>query len=146
MTTITTSIDIDAPAQLVWDTLTDLQSYPRWNPYFREASGRVAVGQTLTLQACVTGDRTSTARPRVVVATEPTEIRWVSRLGLPGLLDTEHSFTLTPQSPDRTRLVQAEQLTGLLVPLARRTIANIEVRFVELDEALKRRVEERPAR
>jgi len=31
--TITTSVEIDAPKQLVWDVLTEFSAYPEWNPY-----------------------------------------------------------------------------------------------------------------
>ena len=102
----------------------------------------MAVGQTLKLPAHLSADRTFVARPRVVVATPPLEIRRVSRLRLPRLLDTEHRFILTATGLERTRLLQVEELTGMLVPLARSTIADVEDRLVELNHALKGRAEE----
>lgn len=143
-TTISSSIDIDAPAKAVWATLTDLESYPSWNPYFREASGEVAIGQTLILQAALTEDRVATSRARVLVAEPGVELRWASRLILPGIFDAQHRFTLVPRTPERIRFVQTEKLSGLLVPFARSLIANIQDRSAALDEALKHRVEVAP--
>jgi len=45
------TIQIDAPPMTVWAVLTSLDSYPDWNPLFREASGQIAVGSTITLRS-----------------------------------------------------------------------------------------------
>ncbi|MFT2751372.1 SRPBCC family protein [Clavibacter sp. Sh2088] len=47
MTTLTSSVHIEAPAHVVWHALTDLERYPEWDPYYRSASGVVAVGGTI---------------------------------------------------------------------------------------------------
>jgi uncharacterized membrane protein len=36
--TISTSVEIDAPKQLVWDVLTDFSAYREWNPYMENAT------------------------------------------------------------------------------------------------------------
>src|SRR5262249_16669576 len=41
--TISTSVEIDAPKQLVWDVLTDFSAYREWNPYM-EIEGILRVG------------------------------------------------------------------------------------------------------
>lgn len=40
-THIQTEIEINASAQEIWHHLTDLASYPRWNPFILCASGEV---------------------------------------------------------------------------------------------------------
>jgi len=50
MKTVSATTEIQASPMEVWAVLTDLASYPRWNPLFREASGEVAPGHTITLK------------------------------------------------------------------------------------------------
>ena len=41
--TVITTVDIDAPKQLVWDVLTDFAAYHEWNPYMK-IEGTAQVG------------------------------------------------------------------------------------------------------
>lgn len=142
MKTISGSIEIDAPAIEVWEVLTDLAAYPDWNPFIREASGEVAVGQRLTLKLFpAAGGNPMTFRPRVLVADPGVELRWIGRLVLPGIFDGEHSFTLTATTTGGTELVQAEKFSGLLIPFTGKILDSTEESFSNLNQALKTRVE-----
>ena len=69
MTTMSATIQIDAPPQAVWAVLTDLSRYPEWNPLFREASGQVAVGNRITLRSVHPANgRLMTVKPKITVA------------------------------------------------------------------------------
>jgi hypothetical protein len=139
MKTMSAAIQIDAPPMTVWAILTDLTSYPDWNPLFREASGQIAVGNRITLRTVHPANgRPMTVKPKITVADPGAELRWTS--SLPGIISGEHSFTLT-QAEGGTRLVQAETFRGLLVPLSGQTFARSEVSFEGLNEAIKKRAE-----
>ena len=139
MKTVSATIQIDAPAMTVWAILTDLNSYPDWNPLFREASGQIAVGSRISLRTVHPANgRLMTVKPKITVADPGAELRWTS--SLPGIISGEHSFTLT-QAGGGTRLVQAETFRGLLVPLSGRTLARSDVSFQGLNEAIKKRAE-----
>ena len=56
-------------------------------------------------------------RPKMLVADEEREIRWIGRLLMPGLLDGEHRFAIEPMDKEHVRFVQEERFTGMLVPL-----------------------------
>jgi hypothetical protein len=141
MRTISATIEIDASPHAVWQTLTDLAGYPSWNPFLRKAAGQVTVGQRLTLQAHPVNGRPMTFRPRVLAVTPAREWRWIGRLLAPGLFDGEHSFTLSPTPAGGTRLVQAEQFTGVFVPFTRQLINHTEAGFTAMNEALKKHLE-----
>jgi hypothetical protein len=138
---ITATVDIDASATAVWATLVDLAHYSEWNPFIRQASGQVAVGQRLNLRLFPDGGRPMKFTPRVVVADPDRELRWQGRVLVPGIFDGEHSFTMAESRTGRTRLVQSERFTGALVPFTGKALAATERSFRALNEALKSRVE-----
>ena len=144
MREISASIPIDAAPDQVWNTLTDLDGYPSWNPFIREASGEVAVGETLTLRMFPVKGRPMTFKPKVLAADTSRELRWIGHLILPGVFDGEHRFTLTPTNGG-TDLVQSEKFSGLLVQVGRKTIDNTADSFRLLNEALKKQVESEQA-
>ena len=95
MTEISAASQIDASPQQVWAILADLVSYPQWNPLFREASGQLTAGSTVTLKTVRPGtERVMTVKVKVLAAEPGAQLRWVS--SLPGIITGEHSFTLTP--------------------------------------------------
>jgi hypothetical protein len=138
--TISTAVDIDAPPSRVWDVLVDLAAYPLWNPFIVEASGKVAVGETLSLRMALPGWDPITIEPRLLVVAAERELRWRGRLLVPGLFDGEHAFVLTPLDNGRTRLDHSERFAGLLLPIAKAVVHDATVQsFHALDAALARR-------
>ena len=48
---ISAAIEIAATPERVWAVLTDLASYPQWNPVFREPFGRTRIAATVLVVA-----------------------------------------------------------------------------------------------
>jgi hypothetical protein len=139
--TMSATIQIDAPPEAVWAVLTDLGRYPDWNPLFREASGRVAVGSRITLRSVHPANgRLTTVKPKITVADPGAELRWLS--SLPGIIGGEHRFALTP-ADGGARLEQSETFHGLLAAFPLKTFTKAEASFRALNEALKKRAEGR---
>jgi hypothetical protein len=141
---LASAIDIDASPAQVWQVLTDLGAYAEWNPFIVRAEGRVRAGSRLTLRMQPAAGRAMTLRPTVLEAAEGSRLRWRGRLGVPGLLDAEHVFTIEPRSMAAVRLRQDETFRGVLVPFVGRTLERgTRPAFEAMNAALKRRVEER---
>lgn len=139
---IVTEIDIAAPAERVWTVLTDFASYPEWNPFITRISGDLSVGARLEARLVPLGSGGMTFRPRVIALEANRELRWLGRLGLPGIFDGEHAFRIEPIGPDRVRFVHSERFSGMLVPLARRSLdRGTRQGFEALNRALKQRAE-----
>lgn len=135
------TIEIAAPAERVWAILTDFGAYPEWNPFIPSIEGDAREGAALNVRIAPPGGRAMTFKPRVTAAEQERLLRWLGRLGLPGLLDGEHSFRLDPAGAGRTRFVQSERFSGLLVRFFAKTLAQTERGFAQMNEALKRRAE-----
>jgi hypothetical protein len=78
-----------------------------------------------------------TFRPEVTVV-EPNEtFEWLGHLGVSGVFDGRHRFALTELPDGRTRLVQSEQFSGLLVRLMRKQLdGGTTAGFEAMNEAL----------
>jgi hypothetical protein len=143
---LSTSIDIDADPEAVWAVLSDLPSYPSWNPFIREARGELAAGERLDLRMQPEGGRAMRFRPIVLNAEPGRGLRWLGRLVAPGVFDGEHRFSIEPIAGG-SRLIQEERFTGVLVPLLANGLRTRTLpAFEQLNEALRERAEARPAK
>jgi hypothetical protein len=144
--TISTAVEIDAPASRVWDVLVDLPAYPEWNPFIVQAEGKVAVGETLSLRMALPGWEPMAIAPRLLVVEPGRELRWKGKLLMPGLFDGEHAFVFTPLENGKTRVDHSERFAGLLLPIARGMVYDATVEsFHALDAALAKRAAGRMA-
>lgn len=142
-TDISREIEIDAPPAAVWDVLADTDAYSEWNPFVRRLSGELREGATLEAHIAPPGGRAMTFKPTVLAAEPGRELRWLGRLLVPGVFDGDHRFLLEPLADGRTRFVQSERFSGVLVRPLRKTLAKTALGFEEMNAALKQRVEER---
>lgn len=158
MPEIHTSIDIDAPPEAVWAVLTDVESYPEWNPHLTRVEGTFAEGETLGLWVAQSG-RENYIDVRVVECDAPRRVEWVGRVGAKFLFEGTHTFELEPLdgedgvvehgettkeagsggTHERTRLHNDESSRGLLVPLVVKKDARSA--YEAMNEALKTQVE-----
>lgn len=140
MPTIETVVTIDAPPETVWNILTDIEAYPDWNPFILEGQGEFREGEKVQLGMQPPGGRKMTFKPTVLKVETGRELRWLGRLGLPGLFDGEHWFRLEPEG-EGIRLEQGERFSGLLPRFMGKTLKQTEAGFRELNSALKERAE-----
>ncbi len=135
-------IVIDASSERVWSILTDLARFPEWNPFIRSASGRIKVNEKLIVTMHPPGGRTTTFKPSVLKVEPNRELRWLGRVGIPGLFDGLHVFELQSLGKARMRFVQREQFGGILLPFFTGMLRNETARgFDQMNDALKRRAE-----
>ena len=145
MKTLHTAIEIAAPAERIWQILTDLPAYPAWNPFIRRIAGRLAPGARLEVRLEPPGGMGATLRPTVLAADPGRELRWRGSLGVRGLFDGEHRLALEPAGAGRVRFVQEERFTGLLVPLLAGSLdRHTRPGFDAMNRALKARAEAAP--
>ena len=87
--------------------------------------------------------RAMTLRPTVTVSQPGRELRWLGRLGAPGVFDGEHRFSIEASEPGWVTFIQEERFRGLLVPFLRKMIeVDTVATFHAVNEAIARRVGE----
>lgn len=144
MKNITTTIEIEATAQRVWDVLVDFPSHERWNPFFASIDGQVIVGEQLRVVARKADQSSGMSFTPTVLEVEPArKLRWKGKLFVKGIFDGEHIFELTEIGDRRTRLTHSENFSGLLIPLMGKLLAETEEGFVAFNKALAVEVEAR---
>ena len=139
-------VDIDATPEAVWQVLTDVPAYPQWNPFITSTTGTSAEGRRVSVSLphvnLLVRPR---SRPKVLEVIPCRRLRFrlrLARLGTPGLLDTEHTLTITVNDDGRVRLWHQVHFRGLLVPLVTRSLNRENgPSFNAMNAALKERAE-----
>jgi hypothetical protein len=136
MKRIETRIDLPAEPSVVWKHLVDAESMASWNPFITSMSGVLTVGERLHVRIAPVGGRPMTFKPLVTVVQPAQRLEWLGTMGIPGLFNGRHSFTLTPVEEGRSRLVQAEVFSGALVPFTGNLLSKTEAGFKAMNDAL----------
>lgn len=137
-----TEIEIAASPEKVWQTLTEFENFPQWNPLIRRITGELKVGARLEVILQPPGSRNMTFKPKVLNVEPNREFRWKGKLLIPGLFDGEHIFTIEPLQEKRVRFIQRELFSGILVPFFFRGVDKTMRRgFEEMNQVMKSMVE-----
>jgi hypothetical protein len=145
MKTIQAVTEIAAPVETVWAELAAVSTYAEWNPFITALEGALVAGGRLKVRIAPVGGRPMTFRPRVIEVEEGRRLEWLGRLLLPGVFDGRHSFELEDLGQGRTRLTQAEEFSGCLVPLTGKALERTRAGFEAMNEALRLRAEKAAA-
>ena len=141
---ISTEIEIAAPASVVWEELTDGSIYPEWNPFVKHLSGNLVVGNHINVTIQSEGNAPMDFTPEVLVADANAEFRWVGKLGFRGVFDGEHYFILEETDQGTTILRHGESFRGILAyPLIALIGDDTKNGFESMNSALKARSEQR---
>lgn len=139
---ISTEIEIAAPASDIWEELTDGAAYPDWNPFVKHLSGDLTVGNHLNVTIQSEGNSPMDFTPEVLTANKDAELRWVGRLGFKGVFDGEHYFILEETDRGTTILHHGETFKGILAyPLLALIGEDTLNGFEAMNQALKARIE-----
>ena len=145
MRIIAAEVEIEAPESLIWEALSDLDSYGDWNPFLTSANGKIEEGARIELFIKPPRARGTYINPRIVLVEEGKGFSWRNNMLFPGLFDTEHYFIIDPIDDTRCRFVQGEEVSGLLSIPILLLIGGATRRGMErMNEALKALCESPP--
>lgn len=134
--------DIAAPATDIWAVLTDFESYAEWNPVFVEAHGEAGTDARIRMRVEPTSGPDRDWLMRMTEYDPPRRLEWVGTLFAPFVFRGRHAFELQPLEDDRTRLVDHEDLTGIVSRVL--DMGSFHADYEAVGEALKERVESGP--
>ena len=136
------ALSIDAPAEQVWAVVSDLASYPEWNPFVVSCASTLVPGDPIAMRVRIFAGFAQPQRERIL---EHERGRWLcyglapSRLGA---LASRRSHEVLPAGATRTRYVSHFELSGWLAPLVKWLLgARLQAGFGAMSAALKARAE-----
>lgn len=134
-------IDIDAPAEAVWDILADVDRYGEWNPFSFRVETTLEVGSRVDLHVNMGPFKIKQAE--LIQAVEPPSLlAWGLTMGSRLLLFTSRDQRLQVLSETRCRYSTTDAFSGLLAPVITLLFGRIIRRgFNDVARALKARAE-----
>ncbi len=137
-----TKTEIGAPAEIVWQILTDFNKYPEWNPFIVKIKGKLKTGSRLTVYLSNQNGKKNKFTFRLKKIVIHSELKWYGYVFMPGLFDGEHLFVVEKLSKAKALFMQSKRFSGILSPILTPFIRrSTEKSFDEMNEALKNRAE-----
>ena len=135
------SIEIDAPAQLVWEVFSDIERWPEWTASVTSLVGRDGPGLGVGKRFVIKQPGMGTLVWEVTEVDPGRSWTWVQHA--PGALTTaRHDVIALPDG--RTLIRQQLDQRGVLGALVARLMVNKTKRFLQLEaRGLKARAEQR---
>lgn len=139
---ISAEVDIDAPAERVWDILVDLDRYPEWNPFTTKVESTLRVGERAVLHVQMRPDKAVVQVENVTTYEPGVRLCWGMKLGARFLLAANRCQVLNPLPRGGTRYYTCDEFHGALVPLVLWLYGvDIQRGFNGVAQALKHRAE-----
>ena len=139
-------VEINAPIEVAWDLLVDLDRYHEWSPFTRTCSKTdVRVGAPIHFDVKL--DRYNRKQTeRIAIIEPPTRLAWTTNVAL-GLVKALRLQRLEKRSETSCTYFNTDTLEGPLAPMARLLFGGAMHRgFAAVGRALKQTAEERHGR
>lgn len=142
MTEVTVATDIAASADKVWEVLTQLGEYRAWNPFIRDATGSLEVGDRVHVNVHTALPVALEFDAKIVGRQEGRVLRWRGSFGRTWIGTGDHEFLIEPLDEHHARFTQRERFTGLLPWLTGRVLAReVKRGFEAMNAALAAQAE-----
>ena len=134
-------VEIEAPAERVWDILVDFERYGEWNPFTTRVEATLEIGAPVMLHVRL--GRLKRKQPERIETVEPPHLlAWGVTMGARFLLVARREQHIETLGETRCRYFTTDETRGLLTPLVALLFGRlIRQGFNDLAAALKARAE-----
>ena len=134
-------IGVQAPAEIVWEVVSDFAAWHEWNPLYRKAEGQMKIGTALTLEQHMPGEPAKVIAPIVQDWVPYEQLHWRSkRVG--GFVTAIRYLEIENMGPSNATFSNGELLIGLLLRLVGRDERRrMKAAFTQMGEAVRDRAE-----
>lgn len=134
-------VGIQAPAEVIWEVLSDLTAWEQWCTLYPKASGDIRIGSVLDITLALPSQAPQQIRPTVLEWVPNEQLHWKLTI-LGGLVRNIRYFEIEALPGAGCIVTNGEIVGGLMGPsLGKRLARPIYRAFVEMNEALKTRAE-----
>ena len=134
-------IGVQAPAEVIWESLFDVPGWPAWSSIYPKAQGVIRLGAVLDLELALPGQPPQQIRPTIVDWVPEDRIHWTTRSRY-GLVKTIRYLEIEALSETGCIFSNGEIYDGYLGQrMANRDRHAIRAGFAALGEALQQRAE-----
>lgn len=139
---VSVAVEIDAPAQLVWDVLVDFKNYGAWNPFNPRVEADLKIGGAITMEVVMADPNAqNTMTEYFSLIAPPRQLSWNMVTSKDGDKVT-HDHYIETIDAKRCRYHHSDTFVG---PAAKGTVAQfgegIKMAFDSVAQALKARAE-----
>lgn len=134
-------IGVKASADVIWEIISDLESWAEWNPLYPKASGVLRIGAPLELILALPGKPSRPIRPTVLDWVPREQIHWKDSV-MGGIVNTVRYIEIEALSETGCVFSNGEIYVGMLAPqvvASRKRI--LRQGFAAMGEALRERAE-----
>jgi len=114
---VDTTVYIDAPADVVWQVITDFPRYGEWNPFVAECASTLTPGDPIDMVVNLGGPKPKRQREFIRTHTPGREFSYTMKPVPLGALHSLRSHTISEVSPRRTRYESHFEIAGWLRPV-----------------------------
>lgn len=134
-------IGVQAPAEIVWEVVSEFETWHHWNPLYRKAEGQMKIGTALVLEQHLPGEPPRVIQPVVQDWVPYEQLHWRStRMG--GFVTAIRYLEIENMGPANSTFSNGELFMGMLLRfVGREERRKLKAAFAAMGEAVRDRAE-----
>ena len=134
-------IGVQAPAEIVWEVVSEFETWRHWNPLYRKAEGQMKIGTALVLEQHLPGEPPRVIQPVVQDWVPYEQLHWRStRVG--GFVTAIRYLEIENMGPANSTFSNGELFMGMLLRfVSRDERRKLKAAFAAMGEAVRDRAE-----